>query len=208
MKVKCIKHSDDILVFKSHYIVYGIRIYISHDNLQKIQYFTQWDHDNSYPLYDSCEYLRIINFDIPYKNWIYSKNKNEIIISYKEMAEDKNNFFESLVNGEKWAEDIHLRRKADIDSELKQINYKKLMGKYMTKLNLYKKECDKFNFDISDIISLNIKSKTIKQKIDYLWDNKESWIYIKADSFFFEANASSDNLLYVLKFAYKWLYNK
>lgn len=37
MKVKCIKHSDDILVFKSHYIVYGIRIYISHDNLQKIQ---------------------------------------------------------------------------------------------------------------------------------------------------------------------------
>lgn len=88
MKVKCIKHSD-ILVFKSHYIVYGIRIYISHDNLQKIQYFTQWDHDNSYPLYDSCEYLRIINFDIPYKNWIYSKNKNEIIISYKEMAEDK-----------------------------------------------------------------------------------------------------------------------
>ena len=79
MKVKCIKHSDDILVFKSHYIVYGIRIYISHDNFPKIQYFTQWDHDNSYPLYDSCEYLRIINFDIPYKNWIYSKNKNEII---------------------------------------------------------------------------------------------------------------------------------
>lgn len=161
--------------------------------------------------YFPSDCFKITNLDIPIKNWNIIEYKNEIIISYLEIVNYSNQnhlFFIPLFDGDSWAVKIHKQRKAEIDAELKEINYQKMLGKFMSKLNSYKIKCDKFELNISDIINLELEIKEPKKEINFINDKGNSWIYINADSSKFEASTSSDNLLQILKFGCSWLYSE
>lgn len=173
----------------------------------KISYLIQWNYNYSYPLFENSKNFKIINLDIP-DNWIIVNKNGKIIISYPEMAEDLDYFFDKILNANPKAVSIHKQRKAEIDAELKEINYQKMLGKFMSKLNSYKIKCDKFELNISDIINLELEIKEPKKEINFINIKGNSWIYINADSSKFEASASSDNLLQILKFGCSWLYSE